>query len=117
MKSPQSSIAVELGPAAPISNPAVDTGTLNNLGQILHNPGILSISNANTTIAYCRYNDGGEVEYIFVNPSFRRKGYAKRILQVVEKTLRRRLVFQPPVSPLGRCMLDSYENSWVHFSN
>ena len=81
----------------------------NPVEHTLHTPGILSIGDMNTTIAYCRYNESGELEYIFVHPSFRRRGYAKRLLQTVEKTVQRRLVFQPPLSPLGSYLQDYYQ--------
>lgn len=71
-------------------------------------PGIVTIVNANTTVAYCRYNDEGEVEYIFVNAAYRRKGYAKQLLALVESRLQRRLSFQTPISPLGATLQRHY---------
>jgi hypothetical protein len=69
--------------------------------SVKHTPGIVTISNANTTIAYCRYTEGGEVEYIFVNSGHRRQGYAKQLLALVESRVQCRLRFQAPISLLG----------------
>ena len=52
--------------------------------RINHTSGVVTITDANTTIAYCRYEESGEIEYVFVNPPHRRKGYATLLLQIVE---------------------------------
>ena len=70
--------------------------------------GIITITNANTTIAYCRYDCSGEIEYLFVSSPFRRQGYAGRMLDLVEERLRTGLRFNPPISPLGRHVVDAY---------
>jgi len=72
-------------------------------------PGILLLSNANTTIGYCRYTPDGEVEYIFVHPQYRRQGHARHMLARVEAMTGRRLRFQPPVSPLGSMLQQDYD--------
>lgn len=72
-------------------------------------PGIVTITDANTTIGYCRYTDAGDVEYIFVNSAYRRRGFAKQLLGLVESGVQRRLCFQPPISPLGATLQDYYE--------
>ena len=72
-------------------------------------PGILTITDANTTIGYCRYNESGEIEYIFVNSAFRRKGHAKQLLKIIEARLQRTLSFQKPISPLGKKLKDFYK--------
>ena len=72
-------------------------------------PGILTITDANTTIGYCRYNESGEIEYIFVNSAFRRKGHAKQLLKIIEARLQRALSFQTPISPLGKKLKDFYK--------
>ena len=41
--------------------------------------------NINTVLGFIRYNEKAEVEYIFVNPMFRRKGLAKKLLNIIEK--------------------------------
>ena len=73
-----------------------------------HSDGIITITDANTTIAYCRYDSSGEIEYLFVSPPFRRRGYAKQMLDLVEERLNTRLRFNPPISPLGRHVVEAY---------
>ena len=41
--------------------------------------------NKNTTIGFVRFNKIGEIEYIFVNPIFRKKGIAKKLLILVRE--------------------------------
>lgn len=72
-------------------------------------PGILLLSNANTTIGYCRYTPDGEVEYIFVHPQFRRLGHARHMLARVQAMTGQRLRFQPPISPLGSLLQRDYD--------
>ncbi len=82
------------------------------MGETLHlnrAPGILTLSNANTTIAYCRYDPSGDIEYLFVNPAFRRRGHARRLLAMVETETATTLRFNPPISPLGGYLLQSYK--------
>lgn len=76
--------------------------------MINHTPGIVTIADANTTIAYCRYSDDGEIEYIFVNSAHRRRGYARSLLAIVQSTVQRPLRFQSPVSPLGAALQSDY---------
>ena len=40
--------------------------------EISHIDGVITFKNKNTTIGFIRFNDSGEVEYIFVNPAFRK---------------------------------------------
>ena len=68
---------------------------------IVHTQGILTITNINTTIGYCRYDEHGGIEYIFVHPAYRRSGYARRMLALVREQVRQPLSLQPPISPLG----------------
>ena len=42
-----------------------------------------------------------EVEYIFVNPLFRRNGLAKKLLKIVEEKTNIKPKPQNPISPLG----------------
>jgi GNAT superfamily N-acetyltransferase len=76
--------------------------------RVTHTRGVAIFADLNTTIAYCRYSEAGEIEYIFVNPAHRRKGYAKQLLSIVEERLQIPLRFQTPISPLGSHLLDSY---------
>ena len=69
--------------------------------------GVLTLKNKNTTLGFIRFNDLGEIEYIFVNPIFRKKGLAKRLLKLVREKTGKRLILQPPISPLGEKLLKS----------
>ena len=63
--------------------------------------GVVTFKNINTTIGFVRYNKDAEVEYIFVNPIFRRKGLAKKLLHIVEEKTDIKPKPQDPISPLG----------------
>ena len=63
--------------------------------------GVVTFKNINTTLGFVRFNEKAEVEYIFVNPIFRRKGLAKRLLQIVEEKTNAKPKPQDPISPLG----------------
>ena len=76
--------------------------------RVSHTEGIVAITDANTTIGYCRYDPSGEIEYLFVSAAFRRQGYAKQMLGIVETHLGIALRFAPPISPLGRHVFGSY---------
>jgi GNAT superfamily N-acetyltransferase len=77
--------------------------------RINRTPGILTLTDANTTIGYCRYNPDGEVEYIFVHPAHRRRGHARYLLKLVEQDVQGPLSFQSPISPLGQTLKNAYE--------
>ena len=78
---------------------------MNNLNNsnydILFSDGVVTFKNINTTLGFIRYNEEAEVEYIFVNPIFRRKGLAKKLLQIVEEKTNTKIKPQDPISPLG----------------
>jgi len=63
--------------------------------------GVITFKNINTTLGFVRYNEAAEVEYIFVNPMFRRQGLAKELLSIVEKQTNLKPTPQDPISPLG----------------
>ena len=63
--------------------------------------GVITFKNINTTLGFVRYNQEAEVEYIFVNPMFRRKGLAKKLLQIIEEKTKVKPKAQDPISPLG----------------
>ena len=63
--------------------------------------GVITFKNINTTLGFIRYNPEAEVEYIFVNPMFRRKGLAKKLLNIVEEKTSLNPTPQKPISPLG----------------
>jgi len=73
--------------------------------------GVFTYKNENTTLGFVRFNDKGEVEYIFVNPIFRKKGIASRLLKLVKKKIGKEIVLQEPISPLGSKLLNSL-NKW-----
>ena len=63
--------------------------------------GVITFKNSNTTLGFVRYNERAEVEYIFVNPMFRRNGLAKKLLKIVEEKTKTKPKPQDPISPLG----------------
>ena len=63
--------------------------------------GVITFKNINTTLGFVRYNAEAEIEYIFVNPMFRRLGLAKKLLSIVEKKTKINPTPQNPISPLG----------------
>ena len=65
------------------------------------NDGVITFKNINTTLGFVRYNETAEVEYIFVNPMFRRQGLAKKLLSIVEQKTKIKPIPQDPISPLG----------------
>ena len=71
------------------------------------NDGVFTFKNENTTIGFVRFNDLGEIEYIFVNPIFRKQGLAKKLLKLVKEKTGKDLVLQEPISPLGEKLLNS----------
>ena len=77
--------------------------------EIDESDGVYTLKNLNTTIGFVRFNSKGEVEYIFVNPIFRKKGIAKRLLKLVKNKTGQKIVFQKPISPLGKKLIQSLE--------
>ena len=73
--------------------------------------GVFTCKNENTTLGFVRFNNKGEVEYIFVNPIFRKQGLAKKLLNLVKEKTGRKIVLQEPISPLGYKLLNSL-NKW-----
>ena len=84
---------------------------MNNLDsfhyKIIEAEGVFTMKNANTTIGFVRFNEEGEIEYIFVNPMFRKKGLAKKMLKLVKDKTKKKIIFQKPISPLGSKLLKS----------
>ncbi len=77
--------------------------------ELVETEGVFTLKNINTTVGFVRFNDIGEVEYIFVNPIFRKKGIAKKLLKLVKKKTQKKIIFQKPISPLGNKLLQSLE--------
>ena len=63
--------------------------------------GVITFKNTNTTLGFVRYNEKAEIEYIFVNPLFRRNGLAKKLLKMVKQKTNIKPKPQNPISPLG----------------
>ena len=63
--------------------------------------GVITFKNINTTLGFVRFNEVAEIEYIFVNPMFRRKGLAKKLLSIVMEKTKIKTTPQNPISPLG----------------
>ena len=63
--------------------------------------GVITFKNINTTLGFVRYNTEAEIEYIFVNPLFRRQRLAKKLLSIVEEKTKIKPIPQDPISPLG----------------
>ena len=75
--------------------------------EIDETEGVFTFKNKNTTIGFVRFNEFGEVEYIFVNPIFRKQGLATRLLQLVKQKTGKEIILQEPISPLGSKLLKS----------
>ena len=73
--------------------------------------GVFTFKNKNTTLGFVRFNEKGEVEYIFVNPIFRKQGLATKLLQLVKQKTGKEIILQKPISPLGSKLLKSL-NKW-----
>ena len=77
--------------------------------EISFSDGVVTFKNINTTLGFVRYNKKAEVEYIFVNPIFRRKGLAKKLLQIVEEKTKTKPKPQDPISPLGEKLFKTHK--------
>ena len=79
--------------------------------EVKETDGVFTFKNENTTIGFVRFNEIGEVEYIFVNPIFRKQVLATKLLELVKQKTRKNIKFQEPISPLGSKLLNSL-NKW-----
>ena len=79
--------------------------------EIKETEGVFTFKNENTTIGFVRFNEFGEVEYIFVNPIFRKQGLATKLLRLVKQKTGKEIILQEPISPLGSKLLNSL-NKW-----
>ena len=75
--------------------------------KLVESDGIFTFKNENTTLGFVRFNVKGEVEYIFVNPIFRKQGLAKKLLRLVKEKTGKEIILQEPISPLGLILLNS----------
>ena len=80
-----------------------------NSCKLVETDGVFTLRNLNTTIGFVRFNKVGEVEYIFVNPIFRKIGIAKELLKLVREKTQKKIILQKPISPLGLKLLKSLE--------
>ena len=78
-------------------------------GELTETDGFFAFKNKNTTLGFVRFINTGEVEYIFVNPLFRKKKLAKNLLKLVKEKTQKKIIFQKPISPLGLKLLKSIE--------
>ena len=79
--------------------------------ELVQTEGVFTLKNLNTTIGFVRFNEKGEVEYIFVNPIFRKQGLATKLLELVKEKTGKEIILQEPISPLGSKLLKSL-NRW-----
>ena len=79
--------------------------------EIKQTDGVFTFKNENTTIGFVRFNEKSEIEYIFVNPIFRKKGLATKLLELVKEKTGKAIILQEPISPLGLKLLKSL-NRW-----
>ena len=79
--------------------------------ELKYSEGVFTLKNLNTTVGFVRFNMHGEVEYIFVNPIFRKKGFAKKLLKLVKDETGKKIVLQKPISPLGHKLLKFLGNN------
>ena len=79
--------------------------------KLVESDDVFTFKNENTTLGFVRFNVKGEVEYIFVNPIFRKKGLAKKLLELVKEKTGKEIILKEPISPLGSKLLNSL-NKW-----
>ena len=80
--------------------------------KLVKSEGVFTFKNLNTTIGFVRFNLNAEIEYIFVNPIFRKQGIAKKLLKLVKEKTGKKLVLQHPISPLGSKLLNSINKNF-----
>ena len=79
--------------------------------ELVESDEVFTFKNENTTLGFVLFNDKGEVEYIFVNPIFRKQGFAKKLLNIVKEKTGKKITPQEPISPMGQKLLNSI-NKW-----
>ena len=80
--------------------------------KLIESDGVFTLKNLNTTLGFVRFNNKGEIEYIFVNPLFRKQNLAKELLKLVKKKTNKKIIFQKPISPLGQKLLESIKDNF-----
>jgi GNAT superfamily N-acetyltransferase len=71
--------------------------------------GIVVIKNQNTTIGYSRFTSAGDVEYIYVNPMYRRQGYGTLLLDEIRRIAGQIGAIHTLVSPLGTTFFEALD--------
>lgn len=66
--------------------------------------GVVLFTNSNTTLGFVRFKNTGDVEYIFVQPMYRKQGLAKKLLNTVRDITGKNPVPEPPISTLGKLL-------------
>ena len=79
--------------------------------KIEESDGVFTFKNDNTTLGFVKFNSTVEVEYIFVNPLFRKQGLATKLLKLVKDKTRKKIILPKLISPLGSKLLNSL-NRW-----
>ena len=72
--------------------------------------GIITFKNQNTTLGFVRFNEEAEIEYIYVQNSYRRQGLGKKLLNLVKEATGKEVTPQDPISPLGDQLFKSIRN-------
>ena len=62
--------------------------------EIEETEGVFNFKNKNTTTGFVRFNEKVEVEYIIVNPIFRKQGLATKLLELVKEKTGKKIVLQ-----------------------
>ena len=75
--------------------------------ELVESDDVFTFKNENTTVGFVRFNVKAEVEYIFVNPIFRKQGLAKKLLKLIKDKTGKEITLQAPISPLGLKLLNS----------
>ena len=73
--------------------------------ELVVSDGVYTLKNLNSTIGFVRFNENGEIEYIFVNPIFFFLCLAKKLLKLVRERKGKKIIFQQPISPLGEKLI------------
>jgi len=76
--------------------------TINMKYDTVVTDGIITLTNPNTTLGFVRFKPTGAIEYIFVQPMYRKHGLAKTLLSKVAELTGQEPVPEPPISPLGQ---------------
>ena len=82
--------------------PIEQNKTINLKYDTVVTDGIITLTNPNTTLGFVRFKPTGAVEYIFLQPMYRKHGLAKTLLSKVAELTGHEPVPEPPVSPLGQ---------------